>query len=1035
VTGVSDPISVEVSSVELDLFGDGRRVSISQLSPGLTVIYGANESGKSTTRQLIAGGLFPYAKARSNAKVRPPTLAVGRVQLSINGQSVAVGGGPVESSRWTLEERGALDMLLELRASVDQDLYRRLFCISYEDLLTSNDLVNDEIVNHLTGLTTAGESARSVRDALAKLEVLRSEIYRPRARSHGALNRLIARESELAGLLRRSRREIGTLDAVLQRLQSFEQGIGRLEEALQRHESELSDLGALQRYIEQERALPQRDVTPRPICSQIVALPGSDLEQARDVLSELTTEYATLDTQRSVRTARIAELKENRAVLLSKEERSCLRDLVAPPSLLTQSEALQELGRELDSLENELSSALNDTAIGVLDDGIVRSLPLSRGDLEEAGRYDLEVVEAVRNQRECESELERIEALRISKAAALSTHCDVVGPVERVRDIESNRALAQSYLNAVESVRLEGARSRERRLDEVRALQARRGVVIVALAMVVIAVCGVVLLQAQLPLALVTLCALLGGSVGLLTVWRALRDRRESDIEHDQESAQLDEVDLHNVVRALGEDLALLAPFDPRSEVQVRASLSEWTKARDDLDTHIAEIRDLDLCYERLSERCRSAASRVEMAELARMRFLSAHGVETNNLPSARNALESLRTVSILIHQRNLLEERVRAEADRLQSVLIEARDLLRLYPDGAGSEVPDLLDAAEISSELERWVRLVNTAERRVEALNSEISELDCDVEAHESVLSSLWLRTEELLGVRSLDRNPSVAETLRSEIDGEVDFRGREGASFAVLKSERERLGEIFPAERFEWAKSATEDEFRQLFSEIDTSVSEVNAQLNDARSERERARSERARLEESSLAVRESEYLSVCEELRELTVHYLQITTASWILTRASTKYELEAQPRVLARAGELLSAFTSSRYRGIVMTADREFEVEGPGSAQMPTGRKRVAELSLGTKNQLILALRLAYLETIVSPQYVLPIIFDDVAVNTDEMRLEPIFATLMDLAASRQILYLTCHERERDHFLALQREYPDRPCTVVELTGV
>lgn len=66
------------------------------------------------------------------------------------------------------------------------------------------------------------------------------------------------------------------------------------------------------------------------------------------------------------------------------------------------------------------------------------------------------------------------------------------------------------------------------------------------------------------------------------------------------------------------------------------------------------------------------------------------------------------------------------------------------------------------------------------------------------------------------------------------------------------------------------------------------------------------------------------------------------------------------------------------------------------------------LSLGTRQQLYLSLRIALLMTAENVGKGLPIMCDDILVNFDNMRRKQAVRALAELAHSRQVILFTCH---------------------------
>ena len=76
----------------------------------------------------------------------------------------------------------------------------------------------------------------------------------------------------------------------------------------------------------------------------------------------------------------------------------------------------------------------------------------------------------------------------------------------------------------------------------------------------------------------------------------------------------------------------------------------------------------------------------------------------------------------------------------------------------------------------------------------------------------------------------------------------------------------------------------------------------------------------------------------------------------------------------------------------------------------TGKdKEPSQLSTGTREQLYLAIRLAYARHYCRENEPLPLVMDDVLVNFDDERSEAALDMLIELAQDIQLIFLTCHQ--------------------------
>lgn len=128
---------------------------------------------------------------------------------------------------------------------------------------------------------------------------------------------------------------------------------------------------------------------------------------------------------------------------------------------------------------------------------------------------------------------------------------------------------------------------------------------------------------------------------------------------------------------------------------------------------------------------------------------------------------------------------------------------------------------------------------------------------------------------------------------------------------------------------------------------------------------------------------------------------------LMTDALRRFEQEHQPQILIDTARLLGQFTAGEY------VDLQRKLDDRGTLLVVPARgepKRPSQLSTGTREQLYLAIRLAYLKEYSRRAEPLPIVMDDVLVNFDEDRARRTLEALVEFSRENQIIFLTCHRR-------------------------
>ncbi|MFH1130527.1 MAG: hypothetical protein V1754_04280, partial [Pseudomonadota bacterium] len=159
----------------------------------------------------------------------------------------------------------------------------------------------------------------------------------------------------------------------------------------------------------------------------------------------------------------------------------------------------------------------------------------------------------------------------------------------------------------------------------------------------------------------------------------------------------------------------------------------------------------------------------------------------------------------------------------------------------------------------------------------------------------------------------------------------------------------------------------------------------------------------------------------EVINLAKEWSVLTLTLWLLRQVREKQERERQPEVIRCAESVFNQMTQGRYPHLLAPfGEKQVDVEDRNG-----GRKDLSKLSRGTREQLLLALRLAIVEDLSHRSVALPLIMDDVLVNFDPARASAFTKTLVEFAAQRkqQVIVFTCHPETVDLFCSLDSTTP------------
>lgn len=147
----------------------------------------------------------------------------------------------------------------------------------------------------------------------------------------------------------------------------------------------------------------------------------------------------------------------------------------------------------------------------------------------------------------------------------------------------------------------------------------------------------------------------------------------------------------------------------------------------------------------------------------------------------------------------------------------------------------------------------------------------------------------------------------------------------------------------------------------------------------------------------------------ELRAAVDRWAALTFASTLMKQAVQRFEREHQPALLEKVSELYCQLTRGRYVRIFKPLGEE-----DLAAEMADGTtKKPEQLSTGAREQLYLAIRLAYARHYCQQHEPLPLVMDDVLVNFDDARADAALEVLLGLGGAHQVIFLTCHQSTID----------------------
>lgn len=894
---------MHLKRLKIHRFGHLAGMELEGLSPGLNLIYGPNEAGKSTVVEAVRAALYGFL-APDPGRNAYQVLGSGRrveMELVTDDDTVlrldrreARGAGKAlltdpEGKRVPAEE------LLRLMRNLDRGVFESLFAFTVEELQGLDGLGSNGVRDRVLGasLGSVKVSPQAALDGLlAAAGLARGEVVRAQEELRRAEDVLRDEEERRAHLLSR-RAELGEVEDLLAELWSREKSLIREEADLGRR-LDLWELG--NDLIDQRRSLARTRVAS-PLPADALALLDELLreeEESRVEIDRLSDQVEELEGQLSHLAAEPGEeTAETEAAAVAELSRGAdlyegrLKDLA-------------RTRRDLAHAEREADLLLADLGEGWDEEGVLEGLP-PEGE-----------------ERAIESLFEEVEHL--------------------------HRALGMERVRLRQVVTAEAPRD-----TRLRPLVLFFGAALTVFGLLGFAVNTVAgMITSGVALFLFAILYFLARGLGKPTATvpqesRLLLDEVESAL-RGEPSANGRSTLVVQLAKKSAELEAALARsgFDPHLRPkEVRSHLRSLDKAA----RALARRRELDAGLRGLEE------------QLARHEALAARVARCWNLPEpVRGGLGELLAQ---VEDRRIDQRLAESLRHELEGRLAGSRESL------AGAR------------------RRMAVVEGRLEELHRSAGTSSSD-ELRERVRSrEQWQRKaadverlEIAFQARSAGADPAV---LLAEIESadreEIEERCR------VMAAEREELRE------------RTEGLLKRRGVLEQGPDEGAESALDDAAARVKKARREMATAIESWAADR----------------------LAVELVTSARAQMERDNQGPVLERASRIFERITDGRYTRIMAPiGSGTLEIERYDGSRITDFKT----LSRGTREELYLSVRLAFVSTFCREEGRIPVMMDDVLVNFDPARAQRTAQVIADLEEDTQIFFFTCHPHVAESFREL-----------------
>ncbi|MCA9263432.1 MAG: AAA family ATPase [Planctomycetales bacterium] len=394
-------------------------------------------------------------------------------------------------------------------------------------------------------------------------------------------------------------------------------------------------------------------------------------------------------------------------------------------------------------------------------------------------------------------------------------------------------------------------------------------------------------------------------------------------------------------------------------------------------------------------------------------------------LPKVRRIVEAIGHVSTAWHQaeqaaaacenaERQVQEYARDVADVADRL---ATDPAALAPDSAEALVPAGSPVSTVYQLVERLESAKHASQQRA-ALDREEARLMRERQSLEQRQTSCQEALQEMRTAMGASDDESFwqfaevgahrkrLQDLADKLSGEIAaYRGNEDpATFTA---------ELRTTDQDELAAELIDNE--RLIQELEVTHGDSHQQLGVARQAVER-------LCDTDDTLRlQMELESKRAELATAIERWAPLVIAESLLERSIDRFEQQHQSEIVTGTRHFLATMTGDRYTDIKAHWSTD---ELPRIYDQHEGTWKIpGQLSRGTREQLYLAIRLAYIRHYCQNTESLPLVMDDVTVNFDQTRLRHTLSALLELSQDIQVLFLTCRHNtlEQLHDIAPELE--------------
>ncbi|EHQ36018.1 AAA family ATPase [Methanoplanus limicola] len=1027
---------MKINRMFIDGFGLFHKKQISDISPGLTLVKGPNEAGKSTILAFIRRIIFGFPKRSGTTNQYQPlnggTLG-GRLSVSTSE------GKEYDLTRLsgkrnfsvTLPDGSKTDAgLNRIIGSADQNLFENVFAFGLDELQKLETLSGDKIQSQLMS-AGAGMTKVPISDVIDELDEKKGALYFSGERGGPEISKKIKIIKENQSELKRYSGTQNEYENCRNKKEESEKNILDRKKSIRGLKFRLSEKekikGAWEDWVGLKNARDELSALPK-----LASFPekGVDkLERLNEKLSDLQAKFDDENRELYSTEENISKIIVDENVLLNKDEIRILEKGLE--KYQSERNSVSDLELENSGLSNVLKSRIKGISnIWTTDDLLAFDISQSaksnienfRDEFTDRNEKILDIEREIRSHKDSISVTEdKVQSLK----AALPDSKSLMPEDELARKTSVLESLS-ALISELARKRYELDNLREKEAEAKTDYENKKRLInnkIPLWPAALLVVAGIIGLIAGIAgnmteTGAVIFLILVGSAVVLYFGIKRTNEQNERSLFNDAEDP-VEKISELSKLRMEKEDLLNKSETELKEKSRIcgfsmipdSSAIAGRKQEYRSMENRIAE-------YERI---CR------EIDEL------------NGSLDKQNEVMEGAERRKYLAESN--LNELKGEWKEWLESVKLD----LNITPELALDLFSSVKEALNIHSS-------INKNEDKISKLKKSLSEFEsklvvvlnaCGIQSQQSVEKDVYVlgdvleenenNSKDLKNLRGLEeRHRKVIDDYSIKIqNAENDIRDLLKSGFSENEDEfrvnhniwvrsQELKKEIEGCElRLKKASGNISkfDEFLSTLessdiSEINNEITELNQSMSDIQEEIEALKVKSGEInsnlsglekeDDYSLLLMNNEALH--EEIFDDSRRWAKYVIAQHILNEAVQKYENERQPEVYRLAQDYFRSITDGKYKKIIKpVSSDDILIEADDGNRIDT-----SSLSRGTAEQLYLAIRFGHISVYGKNNEPLPVIFDDILVNFDPERKRNCCDAILELSKTNQILFFTCH---------------------------